>query len=130
MYRQRLRRVQACAASSQTCDAAGVIRPCVAVRGTPRTTGLSWPALGVNRGRYRSVYACPHSQTDPSIGRIALLWVPPRNVRPELSVIGADNAFIELHVHRGTRLLLLGFAIPRLELSRQNDGKRGAGACH
>ena len=49
---------------------------------------------------------------------------------PRLSVIGADNAFIEFHVHRGTRLLLLGFAIPRLELSRQNDGKRGAGACH
>ena len=45
-------------------------------------------------------------------------------------MIGADNAFIEFHVHRGTRLLLLGFAIPRLELSRQNNGKRGAGACH
>ena len=49
---------------------------------------------------------------------------------PRLSVIGADNAFIELHVHRGTPLLLLGFAIPRLELSRQNDGERGAGASH
>ena len=37
----------------------GVIRPCVAVRGTPRTTRLSWPTPGVNHGRYRSVYACP-----------------------------------------------------------------------
>ena len=49
---------------------------------------------------------------------------------PRLSVIGAYNAFIEFHVHPGTPLLLLGFAIPRLELSRQNDGERGAGACH
>ena len=47
---------------------------------------------------------------------------------PMLSVIGADNAFIESHAHQATPLLLFGFAIPRLEFSRQDDGEGGAGA--
>ena len=77
-----LHRVEARAVPTQTCDAAGVFRCCATVLGSLRTTGLSWSALGVNRGRYRSAYAGPISRTGPSTGRSSLLWPPRPNVRP------------------------------------------------
>ena len=44
------------------------------------------------------------------------------------SVIGSEDAFIEPHAYQSTPLLLFGFGIPLLELSRQDNGESGAGA--
>ena len=54
-------------------------------RSAAHDRAIPWPALGVNHGRYRSAYACLHSQTDPSIGRSGLLWLPPRYVHPKVA---------------------------------------------
>lgn len=44
------------------------------------------------------------------------------------SVIGSEDAFVEPHAYQSTPLLLFGFGIPLLELSRQDNGESGAGA--
>ena len=45
-------------------------------------------------------------------------------------MIGCEGAFIQSRAYQATTLLLFGFAISRLELSRQDNGESETGAGH
>ena len=141
---RRLRPIRALRVTSATTPRAGM-RSTLAdmrcrrsdspLRRRPRSAAHDGAILARARCEPRPLPIClrrPHSRTGPSTGRGGLLWPPPPNVRPEF-VCGRGRQ----RVHRAPRSpsrastsVRLRCAAPRLELSRQNDGERGAGASH
>ena len=94
----------------------------------------------------RQGYPCPRSDWTPAVsGPLARAPICEGDLRsveavslgfhagmpaPVSAVNGSEDVFIEPRANQATPLLLFGFAIPRLEFSRQDNGESGAGAGH